>query len=227
MKNQVSVLYMLAAIFFISCLLIYNIIATKVAMIVSLAIPSGLILLSVTYMVNDIVTEVWGYRKTALMIWAGFAMNLIAVLIYSLSINWTALQFWQDQEFTEILLNSSPRLLFATLLAHPVGSFVNAYILSNLKVKTNGKKFALRAIVSTAFGAGFESLILVLISSVGSASIRKIIILIGIQLFIKLILVLLLLPVITGIVRRIKASEQTDHFDREISYNPLYFNKIL
>ncbi len=226
MKNQVSVLYMLAAIFFISCLLIYNIIATKVVMISSLAISSGLIMLSATYMVNDLVTEVWGYRKTALMIWTGFAMNLIAVLIYSLSINWTAIQFWQDQEFTEILLNSSPRLLFATLLAHPVGSFINAFILSNLKVKTNGKKFALRAIVSTAFGAGFESLIFVLISSVGSASIRKIIVLIGIQLFIKLILETLLLPIMIKIVGKIKSSEQTDIFDRGISYNPLYFNKI-
>ncbi len=226
MKNQVRISFMLAALLFTASLLIYNTIVTKVVLFGPLAVPAGLIITAFTYIVNLIVTEVWGYRKSRLMIWSGTTMNLLAVAIYTMSINWEAIQFWQDQEFIETVMKSSPLLLLATLIAHPIGSFVSAWGMSRLRQAAHRKNFALRAIGSTALGAGIESLLFVLITSTGEVTFSKFILLIGIQLLVKLLFIILLLPLTRFVVDRLKTDEPAGEPDSQISYNPFNFKEL-
>ncbi len=86
MKNQVSVIFMLAGILFTTCLLLANILAVKIIQIGPFAAPAGVLIFPVAYILNDVIAEVWGYKKARLIIWAGFAMNILMVVFFSLSI---------------------------------------------------------------------------------------------------------------------------------------------
>ena len=105
----------------------------------------------ISYIINDVVAEVWGYRKARLIIWTGFLMNLFAVLFYTLSVNWPAAPFWQNQDAFANILSSTPRIAIASLLAYLVGSFINAFVMSKVKILSKGKNFSFRAILSTLF----------------------------------------------------------------------------
>ena len=86
MKKEVSVLFMLAGILFATCLLISNILATKILMIGSWAAPAGVLIFPIAYILNDVITEVWGFKKARLIIWTGFAVNILAVLFFTAGI---------------------------------------------------------------------------------------------------------------------------------------------
>ncbi|MDO9613144.1 MAG: VUT family protein, partial [Bacteroidota bacterium] len=107
MKREVSVLFMLAGILFATCLLISNILATKIMMIGPWAAPAGVLIFPIAYILNDVITEVWGFKKARLIIWTGFAVNILAVLFFTLGIVIPGAPFWQNQEaFSTVLGNT-------------------------------------------------------------------------------------------------------------------------
>ena len=152
MKKEVSVLFMLAGILFATCLLISNILATKILMIGHWAAPAGVLIFPIAYILNDVITEVWGFRKARLIIWTGFAVNVLAVLFFSLGIAIPGAPFWQNQEAFATVLGNTPRIVLASLSAYLIGSFLNAFVMSRMKVMTKGKGFSGRAILSTFAG---------------------------------------------------------------------------
>ena len=104
MNKSVSVLFMFAGILFAICLLIANILATKIILVGPWAAPAGVLIFPIAYIINDVIVEVWGYRKARLIIWSGFAVNILAVLFFSLAIVVPAAPFWQNQNaFSTIL----------------------------------------------------------------------------------------------------------------------------
>jgi queuosine precursor transporter len=226
MKQTVSVTFMMASILFSSCLLISNIIASKIIMLGAWAVPAGVLIFPLSYIINDVVTEVWGYRKARLIIWAGFAMNLIAVLFYSLSISWSPAPFWQGQSAFEAVLKSTPRIALSSLIAYLFGSFINAAIMSKFKLMTKGKSFSLRAIVSTIFGEGADSLIFITIAFAGIFPADQIMIMVVTQATVKILFEIVLLPLTVIIVNKIKKIDMTDTFDVGVSYNPFKINEI-
>ena len=131
MKRSVSVLFMLSGILFAICLLISNILATKIILIGSWAAPAGVLIFPIAYIINDVIVEVWGYRKARLIIWSGFAVNILAVLFFSLAIVIPAAPFWHNQEAFNSILGSTPRIIFASLMAYLTGSFLNAIVMSS------------------------------------------------------------------------------------------------
>ena len=135
MKTQVSTTFMFAGILFAACLLISNILAVKIIMIGPWAAPAGVLIFPISYIIGDVVAEVWGYQKARLIIWAGFAVNLIAILFYSLSIVIPAAPFWTNQDAYSTVLQYSPRIALASIVAYLFGSFINAYVMSRVKVR--------------------------------------------------------------------------------------------
>jgi uncharacterized integral membrane protein (TIGR00697 family) len=129
MKKSVSVLYMFAGILFASCLLISNILATKILMIGPWAAPAGVLIFPIAYILNDVITEVWGFAKARLIIWTGFAVNILAVLFFTVGIVVPGAPFWQNQEAFATILGNTPRIVVASLSAYLIGSFLNAFIL--------------------------------------------------------------------------------------------------
>jgi len=199
MKREVSVLFMLAGILFATCLLISNILATKILMIGPWAAPAGVLIFPIAYILNDVITEVWGFAKARLIIWTGFAVNILAVLFFTIGIVIPGASFWQNQEAFATVLGNTPRIVIASLSAYLIGSFLNAFVMSRMKVLTKGKGF------SIAFAGIFP--IGVLLTMIFT------------QAVLKTVYEVLILPVTIWVVGFVKRIEGVDVFDANLSYN--------
>ncbi len=219
MKKEVSVLFMLAGILFASCLLISNILATKILLIGPWAAPAGVLIFPIAYILNDVITEVWGFGKARLIIWTGFAVNILAVLFFTLGIVIPGAPFWQNQEAFSTVLGNTPRIVVASLSAYLIGSFLNAFVMSRMKVMTNGKGFSARAILSTLVGETADSLIFISIAFAGVFPFGVLITMIFTQAMLKTVYEILILPVTIWVVGLVKRIEGVDAFDTNLSYN--------
>ena len=92
---------------FTTCLLISNLVASKIVVIASVAVPVGIFLFPITYIINDVIAEVWGFRKARLMIWLAFAMNFFAVLFYQFAVALPTAPFWSGQDAFSTILSSN------------------------------------------------------------------------------------------------------------------------
>jgi len=219
MKKEVSVLFMFAGILFATCLLISNILATKILMIGPWAAPAGVLIFPVAYILNDVITEVWGFAKARLIIWTGFAVNVLAVLFFTMGIVVPGAPFWQNQEAFATILGNTPRIVVASMSAYLVGSFLNAFIMSRMKVMTNGKGFSGRAILSTLVGESADSFIFIGIAFAGIFPFTVLITMIVTQAMLKTVYEILILPITVWTVGFVKRMEGVDTFDTNLSYN--------
>lgn len=226
MKNKVSVLFLLAGVLFAACLLISNILASKIILIGPWSAPAGVLIFPLAYIINDVIAEVWGYAKARLIIWAGFGVNVLAAFFFMLAINMPSAPFYEDQAAFQSILGSSIRIVFASLMAYVVGSFLNAYVMSKFKLMTQGKNFSLRAIVSTLAGEGADSLIFITIAFAGIFPIPVIMGMILTQALLKTAYEILVLPLTFQVVQKVKSIEGVDTFDENISYNPFRLKEI-
>ena len=226
MKKTVSVLFMFAGILFAICLLISNILATKIILIGSWAAPAGVLIFPIAYIINDVIVEVWGYKKARLIIWSGFAVNLLAALFFTLAIIVPAAPFWQNQVAFSTILGSTPRIIAASLLAYLVGSFLNAFVMSKVKVLMKGKDFSVRAILSTLIGEAADSFIFIIIAFAGNLPFSVLVGMIFTQACIKTVYEIVILPFTILVVNWVKKVEGVDTFDKSISYNPFSINQI-
>ena len=226
MKNKVSILFMLAGILFAACLLVSNILASKIMMVGPWSAPAGVLVFPLAYIINDVIAEVWGYRKARLIIWAGFGVNLLAVLFFSLGIVATPAPFFGSQEAFATVLGNTPRIVAASLLAYLVGSFLNAYIMSRFKVLTRGKGFSVRAIVSTLVGEVADSLIFITVAFAGIFPAGVLFTMVLTQAIIKTVYEIAVLPLTVWVVGKVKKLEGEDVFDDAVSYNPFKLSEV-
>ena len=226
MKKTVSVLFMFAGILFAICLLISNILATKIILLGPWAAPAGVLIFPIAYIINDVIVEVWGYQKARLIIWFGFAVNILAVFFFTLAIIAPAAPFWQNQKAFSTILGSTPRIIAASLLAYLIGSFLNAFVMSKVKVLMKGKVFSVRAILSTLIGEAADSMIFITIAFAGNLPINLLIGMIFTQACIKTVYEIVILPFTILIVKWIKKVEGIDTYDESVSYNPFSFRQI-
>ncbi len=220
MKNSVTVTFMLTGILFTACLIIANIIAVKIVEVGSLALPASILIFPVTYILNDVIAEVWGFKKARLIIWSGLAMNALMALFFWLSIVLPAASFWTDQESYARILGSTPRLVLASFAAYLTGSFLNAFVMSRMKVLHKGKYFGIRAVLSTIAGETADSFIFITVAFIGIFQTSDLLLMIGTQVLLKTIYEIIALPITSNVVRWFKKIEGVDVFDTSVSYNP-------
>lgn len=226
MKKKVSVAFMMAGLLFTVCLIVANIIEQKLINIGPIQATAGLIIFPISYIVNDLIAEVWGFRKARLIIWYGFLMNFIAVLAFKISIWLPGSEFFTHQEAFETVLGNTFRITIASFTAFLVGSFVNAYIMSKMKVLQKGKGFSLRAVVSTIFGQGFDSIVFFSLAFYAVLPTKELLFLILTQTAMKTVYEIMVLPLTAVIVKWVKKKEETDVIDHEVSYNPLKISDL-
>ncbi len=226
MNRSVSLSFMLLGILFSVCLILSNLLATKAITIFGVSATAGLIIFPISYIINDAIAEVWGYRKARLIIWIAFAMNFMAIVFMQLSVKITPAPYWDGQEAYVRAFSQAPRVACASLFAFLFGSFINAYVMSRMKVRTQGKGFGVRAIVSTLFGESADSLLFFSIAFAGIYAWKDIFIMIVAETFLKSAYEVIILPVTTAVVRYIKRTEQTDVYDEGISYNVLKIGDV-
>lgn len=226
MKKQVSVAFMFCGLLFTVCLIISNIVAQKLISVWIIEATAGLIIFPLSYIVNDLITEVWGFRKVRLIIWNGFLMNFLAVVVFRLSIALPASPHFGHQEAFELVLGNTGRILAASFAAFLLGSFLNAYVMSKMKIMQRGRGFSLRAIVSTIAGEGADSIVFFSIAFAGIIPPQAILMLILTQTAMKTGYEIIALPFTARIVKWVKKHEETDVYDTGVSYNPLKVKDI-
>lgn len=212
---------MLLGILFCVCLIAANLLETKVVQVGPLTITAGFIVFPVSYIINDCIAEVWGFRKARLIIWAGFAMNFLVVLFAKAAVALPAAPFWTGEEAFDFVFGLAPRITAASLLAFLAGSFINAYVMSRMKLASNGKHFSLRAVVSTLFGESADSLIFFPIAFGGLMPVNELVKMMIIQAVAKTVYEIVVLPVTVRVVKYVKKTDGSDVYDTDISYNIL------
>lgn len=218
MKKQVSLLFMLLGILFNVCLIASNLLETKVIDLFGLTATGGLIVFPISYIINDCITEIWGYNNAKFIIWSGFASNFLMILLSQIVMLLPAAPFWEGEESFNFIFGLTPRIAFASLLAFLVGSFINAYVMSKMKIASKGKHFSARAILSTLAGESADSIIFFPIAFAGIIPIKEIIIMIFTQAVLKSTYEIIILPVTIKVVNIIKHIEGRDTYDNNISY---------
>lgn len=210
---------MLFGILFCVCLVASNLLETKVVQIGPISMTAGFIVFPISYIINDCISEVWGFRKARLIIWTGFAMNFLVVALGGIAVAMPAAPYWQGEEAFSFIFGLAPRIAAASLTAFLVGSFLNALVMSKMKIADQGKRFSLRAIVSTLAGEGADSLIFFPLAFGGMMSISELLKLMALQVTAKTLYEIIALPITVRVVKYIKKTEDCDTYDYDISYN--------
>ena len=221
MKEKVSVPFMLLGILFNVCLIAANLLETKVIQVGSLTVTAGLLVFPISYIINDCIAEVWGFKKARLIIWSGFAMNFFVVALGLIAVAIPAAPFWEGEEHFNFVFGMAPRIVAASLMAFLVGSFLNAYVMSKMKVASQGRNFSARAIWSTVVGETADSLIFFPVAFGGVIAWKELLIMMGIQIVLKSMYEVIILPVTIRVVKAIKKIDGSDVYDTDISYNVL------
>ena len=226
MKEKVSVPFMLLGILFNVCLIAANLLETKVIQVGSLTVTAGLLVFPISYIINDCIAEVWGFKKARLIIWSGFAMNFFVVALGLIAAAIPAAPFWEGEEHFNFVFGMAPRIVAASLMAFLVGSFLNAYVMSKMKVASQGRNFSARAIWSTVVGETADSLIFFPVAFGGVIAWKELLIMMGIQIVLKSLYEVMILPVTIRVVKAIKKIDGSDVYDTNISYNVLKVKDI-
>ena len=226
MKEKVSVPFMLLGILFNVCLIAANLLETKVIQIGSLTVTAGLLVFPISYIINDCIDEVWGFKKARLIIWSGFAMNFFVVGLGLIAVAIPAAPFWEGEEHFDFVFGMAPRIVAASLMAFLVGSFLNAYVMSKMKIASQGRNFSARAILSTLVGETADSLIFFPVAFGGIIAWKELLIMMGLQIVLKSMYEVIILPVTIRVVKVIKKIDGSDVYDTDISYNVLKVKDI-
>ena len=206
---------------FVTCLLAANITAAKLITVGGFTLTAGIVIFPISYILGDVLTEVWGYGPTRRVIWLGFACNLLMVAAIALGGALPPAPFWKGQAAWEEILGHAPRILVASFAAYLVGEFANAYVLARLKVATSGRWLWMRTIGSTVVGQGLDSLVFVLLAFAGSVPAGALAAIVASQWLVKVVYEAAATPLTYLAVAWLKARERLDTFDLHTDFNPL------
>ena len=224
--SMVSVSFMIMGILFCVCLVASNLLGTKILQVGPFPLTAGVIVFPISYIINDCIAEVWGFRKARLIIWMGFLMNFFVVALGGIATVIPAPPFWQGEEAFQFVFGLAPRIAVASLSAFLVGSFLNAWVMSRMKLRDRERRFSLRAILSTLAGEGADSLIFFPLAFGGLMPATELAKMMLIQVSAKTLYEIIVLPLTTLIVKYIKRREGTSVYDENISYNVFKVNEI-
>jgi len=183
---------------------------------------AGVLFFPISYLFGDILTEVYGYKRSRRVIWAGFGALAFASLMSYIVTSLPAARTMspEQQSAVNMIFGQTWRIVLASLLAFWTGEFVNSFVLAKMKVLTNGKWLWTRTIGSTIAGEAVDSLIFYPLAFYGTWSNEQVIsVLIG-NYFIKVLWETVATPLTYGIVNFLKRAENEDYFDRETDFNP-------
>ncbi|MCR5344609.1 MAG: queuosine precursor transporter [Lachnospiraceae bacterium] len=221
-EKKVSKLFMIIGIIYVTCLLLSNLIAGKMWAVTSnVTLPAAVILFPITYIFGDIFTEVYGFKKARTIIWLGFICSFFAVLIYLITIALPHPSFWENQDAYVIVLGTTPRVAIASFVGYLFGEFSNSIVLSKLKVLTKGRNLWVRTILSTVVGEGFDSIIFITVSFLGTMETSVVLQMILFQYLFKVCYEVLFTPLTYLIVGFVKKKEEIDTYDYDVKYNVL------
>ncbi|MCW5851896.1 MAG: queuosine precursor transporter [Anaerolineae bacterium] len=218
--QQHSTWFVAVVALFITSLLIANIIAVKLVTLFGFVLPAAVIIFPISYILGDVLTEVYGYRRARQVIWLAFACNLLAVAAIWLSQVLPGAEIWDAQPAYERILGFTPRLLLASFCAYLVGEFANSFVLAKMKVLTEGRWLWSRTIASTLIGQGLDSLVFITIAFFGILPPPLLLTTIVTQWLFKTGYEVIATPLTYAVVNFLKRAEGLDVYDRTTDFSP-------
>ena len=206
---------------FVTCLLTANVIAAKIVVLGGLVVPAGIVIFPLSYVIGDVLTEVWGYAVARRVIWLGFACNAVMVLAIWVGGELPPAPFWPGQAAYVEVLGATPRILAASFLAYLAGEFANSFVLAKLKIATAGRWLWTRTIGSTVVGEGLDSAVFVTLAFGGTLPWGVVGGMIVAQWGVKVLYEAAATPVTYAVVGWLKSREGVDRFDRDTDFNPI------
>ncbi len=216
--KKFSFTFLFLTVCFTVFLILANLLEVKIVDLGFMTATGGLIVFPMSYILNDCIVEVYGFRMARLTIWLGFFMNFLAVMLIQLAIALPADSSWNGQEAFVAVFASSPRILFASFTAMVCGSMVNAYVMSRMKIGQQGRNFSVRAVASTLFGETVDSMVFFPLAFYGVLPNATLLALICTQAGLKTLYEVIVLPVTVRVVRYLKRKEELDVYDYSVSY---------
>jgi uncharacterized integral membrane protein (TIGR00697 family) len=206
---------------FVTVLLCSNIIgAGKVCNVWGFTFGAGVLFFPISYIFGDVLTEVYGYARARKVVWAGFAALAFASFMSWVIVALPAAPGWEHQPEFQMVFGSTPRVVFASLIAFWMGEFANSYVLAKMKVQSDGKHLWARIIGSTVVGEAFDSIIFYPLAFFGLWSNQLLLeVMIG-NYILKVLWEIFFTPVTYRVVAFLKRAEQEDYYDRKTDFNP-------
>lgn len=206
---------------FVTVLLLSNVIgAAKVAAIDGFEFGAGILFFPISYVIGDVLTEVYGYARARRCIWAGFA-----AMLFLAGMSWAVVAMppapgWSGQASYEAVFGAVPRIVFASIAAFWAGEFVNAYVLARMKLWTGGRHLWARTIGSTVVGQGIDSLIFYPLAFLGVWSTETVLMVMVTNWGLKVVWEVVLTPLTYLVVGALKRSEGVNVFDAATDFTP-------
>ncbi len=208
------------SVFFVTVLLISNVVSTKITDLGLFVFDAGTILFPLVYVLGDVLTEVYGFKRSRSVIWMGFFAMLLMAITFIVVGKMPPAADWPNQAAYDAILGLTPRIVLASLFAYFCGEFINAFILAKMKVMTAGKHLWTRTIGSSIFGQLVDSVLFAVVAFWGILPNELLISIIVSNYVFKLGLEIALTPVTYRTVSFLKKKEGVDHYDTDTNFNP-------
>lgn len=206
---------------FVAVLICSNLIgAAKVADIGGFTFGAGILFFPISYVLGDVLTEVYGYARARRVVWAGFAAVLFMAFMSFVVVALPPAATWTGQGAYEQVFGLVPRIVLASVLAFWAGEFANAFVMARMKLWTNGKHLWTRTIGSTAVGQGVDSVIFYPIAFLGVWTTSQVLTVLVTNYLLKVLWEALLTPVTYAVVKALKKAEQEDYYDTDTDFTP-------
>lgn len=205
---------------FVAVLIISNIASTKIVNFGLFVFDGGTLLFPLSYIFGDILTEVYGYKKSRQVIWTGFAAIILMSLTFLAVGMLPAASDWNQQQAFDAILGFVPRIVIASIIAYFAGEFSNSFVLAKMKIWSKGKQLWQRTIGSTLIGEGVDTGIFCLIAFLGVLPTELLIAVILSNYVFKVLIEVLFTPVTYAVVGFLKKKEGIDVYDYGTNFNP-------
>ena len=216
-QHQYS-LYDIFAILFVTTLLVSNIISVKIVSVGWLTFDAGTVLFPLAYIVGDIITEVYGYRRTRRLIYSGVAALMLMTLTFWVVQLLPADSSWTGQTAFESTLGVVWRLAIGSVVALFVGEIMNAYVMGRMKVASRGRGLWRRMVSSSLAGNALDTVIFSTIAFAGTMPMTSFWQLIITVFLIKMAVEIMVSPLTMHLITRVKKHEKLDTFEQPAKY---------
>ena len=205
---------------FVAVLLISNVASTKILELWKFTFDGGTLLFPLSYIFNDVLTEVYGYRQSRRVIWTGFAAAALMSVVFYLVGELRPAPDWTAQDAYMAILGQTPRIVIASLIAYFAGEFSNSYTLAKMKVATQGRWLWMRTIGATIVGEFVDTGLFVMVAFYGVLPTSLLISVTVSNYIFKVGFEVLATPITYRVVNFLKKTEQEDYYDRQTNFNP-------
>lgn len=207
---------------FVAILLCSNIIgAAKPATLFGLTFGAGILFFPLSYVLGDVLTEVYGYKAARRVVWVGFGANIFMALMATAVVGLPPAEGWEEgQAAYEFVFAQTPRIVLASLVAFWAGEMANAFVMAKMKIWSKGKHLWQRTIGSTIVGQGVDSLLFYPLAFLGIWSPAQVVAVMVTNYALKVVWEALLTPVTYRMVGWLKREEGVEIFDTETDFTP-------